>query len=225
MQYMSSGRLRMPILLRGCVGIGHSAATHHSGNYYPLYAHFPGLRVVLPSTPADAKGLLTHALRSDDPVMFLEHRELLTVKGPVPEGDYEIPFGQARVLRTGQDVTVVALALMAQHTLKAAETLAGEGISVEVIDPRTIAPLDIDTVLASVAKTGRLLIVDEAFSPFGVGAEIAAQIADRGFDDLDAPIRRLNGVHTPTPYSPPLEAAVVPNVAAIVGAIRNLVDE
>jgi 2-oxoisovalerate dehydrogenase E1 component len=225
MQYMSSGRLRMPILLRGCVGIGHSAATHHSGNYYPLYAHFPGLRVVLPSTPADAKGLLTHALRSDDPVMFLEHRELLTVKGPVPEGDYEIPFGQARVLRTGQDVTVVALALMAQHTLKAAETLAGEGISVEVIDPRTIAPLDIDTVLASVAKTGRLLIVDEAFSPFGVGAEIAAQIADLGFDDLDAPIRRLNGVHTPTPYSPPLEAAVVPNVAAIVGAIRDLVDE
>ncbi len=215
----------MPILLRGCVGIGHSAATHHSGNYYPLYAHFPGLRVVLPSTPADAKGLLTRALRSDDPVMFLEHRELLTVKGPVPEGDYEIPFGQARVLRTGKDVTVVALALMAQHTLKAAEMLAGEGISVEVIDPRTIAPLDIDTVLASVAKTGRLLIVDEAFSPFGVGAEIAAQIADRGFDDLDAPIRRLNGVHTPTPYSPPLEAAVVPNVAAIVGAIRDIVDE
>jgi 2-oxoisovalerate dehydrogenase E1 component len=129
------------------------------------------------------------------------------------------------VLRTGQDVTVVALALMAQHTLKAAETLAGEGLSVEVIDPRTIAPLDIDTVLVSVAKTGRLLIVDEAFSPFGVGAEIAAQIADRGFDDLDAPIRRLNGVHTPTPYSPPLEAAVVPNVAAIVGAIRDLVDE
>ncbi len=225
MQYMSSGRLRMPILLRGCVGIGHSAATHHSGNYYPLYAHFPGLRVVLPSTPADAKGLLAHALRSDDPVMFLEHRELLTLKGPVPEADYEIPFGQARVLREGQDVTVVALALMAQHTLQAAETLAGEGLSVEVIDPRTIAPLDIDTVLASVAKTGRLLIVDEAFSPFGVGAEIAAQVADRGFDDLDAPIRRLNGVHTPTPYSPPLEAAVVPNVAAIVGAIRDLLDE
>ncbi len=157
--------------------------------------------------------------------MFLEHRELLTLKGPVPEADYEIPFGQARVLREGQDVTVVALALMAQHTLQAAETLAGEGLSVEVIDPRTIAPLDIDTVLASVAKTGRLLIVDEAFSPFGVGAEIAAQIADRGFDDLDAPIRRLNGLHTPTPYSPPLEAAVVPNVAAIVGAIRDLLDE
>ncbi|HXY34436.1 MAG TPA: alpha-ketoacid dehydrogenase subunit beta, partial [Planctomycetaceae bacterium] len=225
MQYMSSGRLKMPILLRGCVGIGHSAATHHSGNYYPLYAHFPGLRVVLPSNPADAKGLLLHALRCDDPVLFLEHRELLTLKAPVPDGDYEIPFGRATVLRPGTDVTVVALALMAQHVLKAAQTLGGEGISVEVIDPRTIAPLDVGTILQSVAKTGRLLIVDEAFQPFGVGAEIAAQIVDRGFDELDAPIRRLNGIHTPTPYSPPLEAAVVPNVAGIVRAIRELLDE
>jgi 2-oxoisovalerate dehydrogenase E1 component len=225
MRYMSSGRLKMPILLRGCVGIGHSAATHHSGNYYPMYAHFPGLRVVLPSNPADAKGLLLHALRCDDPVLFLEPRELLTLKGPVPEGDYEIPFGEASVLRTGSDVTVVALALMAQHALKAADTLASEGLSVEVIDPRTIAPLDVETVLTSVAKTGRLLIVDEAFAPFGVGAEIAAQIADRGFDELDAPIRRLNGLHTPTPYSPPLEAAVVPNVAEITRAIRDLLDE
>jgi 2-oxoisovalerate dehydrogenase E1 component len=225
MQYMSSGRLKMPVLLRGCVGIGHSAATHHSGNYYPMYAHFPGLRVVLPSNAADAKGLLFYALRCDDPVLFLEPRELLTLKGPVPESDYEIPFGQASVLRTGSDVTVVALALMAQHVLKAADALANEGLSVEVIDPRTIAPLDVETVLTSVAKTGRLLIVDEAFAPFGVGAEIAAQIADRGFDELDAPIRRLNGLHTPTPYSPPLEAAVVPNVAEITRAIRELLDE
>jgi 2-oxoisovalerate dehydrogenase E1 component len=225
MQYMSSGRLKMPIVLRGCVGIGHSAATHHSGNYYPMYAHFPGLRVVLPSNPADAKGLFLHALRSDDPVLFLEHRELLTLKGHVPVGDYEIPFGQASVLRAGTHVTVVALALMAQHALKAADALAAEGLSIEVIDPRTIAPLDVETILESVAKTGRLLIVDEAFAPFGVGAEIAAQVVDRGFDELDAPIRRLNGLHTPTPYSPPLEAAVVPNVAAIVGAIRELLDE
>jgi 2-oxoisovalerate dehydrogenase E1 component len=224
-QYMSSGRIKMPILLRGCVGIGHSAATHHSGNYYPLYAQFPGLRVVLPSTPADAKGLLLHALRSDDPVMFLEPRELLTLKGPVPEEDFEIPFGRAAILRPGSDLTVVAMALMTRHVLKAAEVLEKEGISVEAIDPRTIAPLDIETVAKSVAKTGRLLIVDEAFGPFGVGAEIAAQIADRGFDDLDAPIRRLNGSHTPTPYSPPLEAAVVPDVAAILAAIRNLLDE
>jgi 2-oxoisovalerate dehydrogenase E1 component len=225
MQYMSSGRVRMPVLLRGCVGIGHSAATHHSGSYYALLAHCPGLRVVLPATPADAKGLLRHALRCDDPVLFLEHRELLSLKGPVPEGDYEIPFGKAAVVREGRDVTVVALALMVQHTLKACEALAKDGISVELIDPRTVAPLDTDTILASVAKTGRLLIVDQTFGPFGVGAEIAAQVADRGLDDLDAPIRRLNGLHTPTPYSPPLEAAVVPNTESIARAVRELMEE
>ncbi len=225
MQYMSDGRLKMPILLRGCIGIGHSAATHHSGNYYPLYAHFPGLRVVVPSTPYDAKGLLHHALRCDDPVVFLEHRELLSLKGPVPEGDYEIPFGKASVVRKGKDITVVALALMVQKALKACEVLAAEGVTVELIDPRTVAPLDVDTIAESVRKTGRLLIVDEAFAPFGFGAEIAAQMADRGFDDLDAPIRRLNGLHTPTPYSPTLENAVVPNVDAIVRAIRELLAE
>jgi 2-oxoisovalerate dehydrogenase E1 component len=224
-QYMSDGRIKMPILLRGCIGIGHSAATHHSGNYYPLFAQFPGLRVVVPSTPFDAKGLLHHALRCDDPVLFLEHRELLSVKGPVPEGDYEIPFGQAAVVRAGTDVTVVALALMVHRTLQACETLAAEGVSVELIDPRTVAPLDIETIAESVRKTGRLLIVDEGFAPFGLGAEVAAQISDRGFNDLDAPIRRLNGVHTPTPYSPTLENAVVPNVDAIVQAIRALVAE
>lgn len=224
-QYMSSGRIKMPILLRGCVGIGHSAATHHSGNYYPLFAHFPGLRVVVPSTAYDAKGLLHRALRSNDPVLFLEHRELLNTKDHVPEGDYEIDFGQAVVTREGSDVTVVALAAMAQLSRKAADHLATEGVSVELIDPRTVAPLDIQTIRDSVAKTGRLLIVDEAFGPYGIGAEIAAQIADAGFDDLDAPIRRLNGAHTPTPYSPPLEAAIVPTVEQIAGAIRNLIDE
>lgn len=221
-QYMSTGRLKMPILLRGCIGIGHSAATHHSGNYYPMYAHFPGLRVVVPSRPYDAKGLLHHALRCEDPVLFLEHRELLSVKGPVPEWAYEIPFGQAAVVREGKDVTVVALTIMVHRTLKACEILANQGISVELIDPRTVAPLDVESIGRSVQKTGRLLIVDEAFGPFGIGAEIAAQIADRNFDDLDAPIRRLNGVHTPTPYSPPLENAVVPDVDAIVQAIRDL---
>jgi 2-oxoisovalerate dehydrogenase E1 component len=225
MQYMSSGRLKMPILLRGCVGIGHSAATHHSGNYYPLFSHFPGLRVVLPSNPHDAKGLLHHALRCDDPVLFLEHRELLAVKGPVPEQPYELPFGQARVARQGRDITVVALARMVPRTLEASALLVREGIDVEVIDPRTVAPLDVDTIGSSVGKTGRLLIVDEAFAPCGIGAEIAARISDRHFDDLDAPIRRLNGLHTPTPYSPPLEAAVVPTQEAIAQAIRDLLAE
>src|SRR6202046_5256332 len=137
MQYMSNGRLKMPILLRGCVGIGHAAATHHSGNYYPMYAHFPGLRVVVPSSPYDAKGLLHHALRCDDPVLFLEHREVLALKGSVPEQAYEIPFVQAAVVREGKDVTVVALALMVIRAREACELLAREGISVELIDPRT----------------------------------------------------------------------------------------
>jgi 2-oxoisovalerate dehydrogenase E1 component len=224
-QYMSNGRLKMPVLLRGCIGVGNSAATHHSGNYYPMYAHFPGLRVVVPSNAYDAKGLLTHALKCDDPVLFLEHRGVLSTKCPVPEGSYELEFGRAAVVREGSDITVVAIALMVHHVIKAAERLANEGISVELIDPRTVSPLDIETIHASVRKTGRLLIVDETFAPFGFGAEVAAQIADAGFDDLDAPIRRLNGAFAPTPYSPPLEAAVIPNLDAIVGAIRDLVAE
>jgi 2-oxoisovalerate dehydrogenase E1 component len=224
-QYMSSGRLKMPVLLRGCVGVGHSAATHHSGNYYATFAHFPGLRVAVPSTPYDAKGLLHHALRCDDPVLFFEHRELLSVTGPVPEAAYEIPFGRAAVVREGTDVTVVALALMVRHALKACEQLAAEGVSVELIDPRTVSPLDVDAVARSVAKTGRLLVVDETFAPCGVGAEVAAQLADRAFDDLDAPIRRLNGAFAPTPYSPPLEAAVVPGPETIAQAVRDLLAE
>jgi len=225
MQYMSSGRLRMPILLRGCIGIGHSAATHHSGSYHSIYSHIPGLRVVVPSTPYDAKGLFTRALRCEDPVLFLEPRELMATKGPVPVEPYEIEFGQARIAREGRDVTVVAIALMVQRSLAAAEQLAKAGIAVEIIDPRTVSPLDTDTILASVKKTGRLLIVDEAFSPCGLGAEIAARVADAGFDDLDAPIRRLNGAFAPTPYSPPLEKAVIPQVDDIAKAIRELTEE
>lgn len=225
MQYMSSGRLKMPVLMRGCIGIGHAAATHHSGSYYSMYAHFPGLRVVVPSSPRDAKGLLKTALTCDDPVLFLEHRELMTVKGPVPEEEYFIDFGKAAIVREGSDVTVVSLALMVHKTLAACEALAKEGISVELIDPRTVAPLDVDTIVQSVAKTGRLIIVDEDFAHCGIGAEIAAQLADRGFDELDAPIRRLNGKPSPTPYSPTLEAAVVPNVESIAQAIRELCAE
>lgn len=225
MQYMSSGRLKMPVLLRGCGGVGHSAATHHSGMYHSIYSHIPGLRVVLPSNPYDAKGLMAHALRSDDPVLFLEHRELMQMNGHVPAEHYEIPFGQAHVVRPGTDVTVVALSLMVRHTLKACEQLAAEGVSVEVVDPRTVSPLDIHTILQSVSKTGRLLVVDEAFGPCGFASEIAAQVADAGFDDLDAPIKRLHGAQAPTPYAPTLEHAVVPNVDQIAQAIRDLVRE
>ncbi|MDE0434996.1 MAG: dehydrogenase E1 component subunit alpha/beta [Bryobacterales bacterium] len=225
MQYMSSGRLKMPLLLRGCIGIGHSAATHHSGSYHSVYTHIPGLRVVMPATPYDAKGLFTRALRCSDPVLFLEHRELMAVKGPVPEEPYEIEFGKASVAREGTDVTIVALSLMRHHAEKAAVQLAAEGVSAEIIDPRTVSPLDTDTILASVRKTGRLLIVDEAFQPCGVGAEIAARVAAEGFDDLDAPIQRLNGAFTPTPYSPTLEKAIVPQVEDIVQAVQQLLEE
>ncbi|MFM9961747.1 MAG: pyruvate dehydrogenase complex E1 component subunit beta [Planctomycetaceae bacterium] len=225
MQYMSSGRLKMPVLLRGCIGIGHSAATHHSGSYYAMYGQVPGLRVVVPSTPFDAKGLLKRALNCDDPVLFLEHRELLTVKGTVPTEEYEIEFGKASVVRTGRDVTVVALARMVQQTLSVCEELEREGISVEVVDPRTVLPLDVETILKSVAKTGRLLIVDEPPASCGFAGEIAAQVAAHGFNDLDAPIYRLNGAFAPTPYSPPLEGAVVPSPQAIAKTIRALMEE
>ena len=225
MQYMSSGRLKMPVLLRGCIGIGHSAATHHSGSYYAMYAQVPGLRVVVPSNAYDAKGLMKHALRGDAPVMFLEHREILTMKRHVPQEDYEIEFGRAAIVRQGRDVTVVALARMVHLTLSVCEELERMGISVEVIDPRTVSPLDTESILQSVAKTGRLLIVDEPPAPCGFAAEIAAQVTDAGFNDLDAPIRRLTGAFTPTPYSPPLEAAVVPSAADIAAAIRLLVKE
>jgi 2-oxoisovalerate dehydrogenase E1 component len=225
MQYMSSGRLKMPIVLRGCIGVGGAAATHHSGSYYPVFTHLPGFRVVLPTTPYDAKGLFKTALQSDDPVLFLEHKSLLNTRGEVPEDDYAIPFGQAAVRRQGEHLTVVALTTMVSIALDVAETLALEGISLEVIDPRTTAPLDIETILESVHRTGRLLIIDETFAPCGIGAEIAAQVVDRGFDDLDAPVRRLNGLHVPTPYSAPLEAAVAPKKEDVERAIRDLIVE
>jgi 2-oxoisovalerate dehydrogenase E1 component len=224
-QWMSDGRLKMPIVLRGCMGVGRATAAHHSGSYYSIFAHVPGFRVVVPTTPYDAKGLLKTAIRSDDPVFFLEHQALLNTKGPVPEEEYYLPFGKAKVAREGRDVTVVAIAVGVNRTLEACDQLTRDGISPEVIDPRTVAPLDVDTVLESVHKTGRLLIVDESYGPCGVGAELAAQVVDRGFDDLDAPIRRLNGAQVPAPYSPTLEAAVVPSSASIAQAIRDLLQE
>jgi pyruvate dehydrogenase E1 component beta subunit len=227
MLYMSGGQFKIPIVFRGPNGSAYQVSSQHSQALESWYAHFPGLKVVMPSTPADAKGLLKTAIRSDDPVLFLEHKGLLNMKGPVPEAEADelIPFGQASVRRDGTDVSVVALSAMVNRTLEAADGLAGEGIEVEVIDPRTVAPLDIETILESVKKTGRLLVVDEDFAPAGMGAEISAQVVERGFDDLDAPVRRLNGVQTPTPYSPPLEAAVVPNREGIARAIRELVAE
>ncbi len=225
LQWMSGGRLKMPIVLRGGVGVAPSNAAHHSGNYYPFFMHVPGFRVVMPTTPADAKGLLKTSIRSDDPVLFLEHKNLLTLKGLVPDGEHLVPFGKAAIAREGKDVTVVGIAFMMRKALEAAEQLAKEGVSVEVIDPRTLAPLDIDTILESVHKTGRLLIVDEDFAPCGAASEIAMQVVERAFDDLDAPVKRLNGLFCPAPYSPALLENIVPDTKTTVHAIRDLLAE
>jgi 2-oxoisovalerate dehydrogenase E1 component len=225
LQWLSSGRIKMPVVVRGCVGVFPGNAAHHCGNYYPFFMHVPGFRVVMPTTPADAKGLLKTALRSDDPVLFLEHKALLQLKGPVPDGEYFIPFGEAAVAREGRDVTIVGIGYMVRRALEAAEQLEKEGISAEVIDPRTLAPLDINTILASVHKTGRLLVIDEDFAPCGVAAEIATQVMELGFDDLDAPVKRLNGVFTPAPYSLALFENVVPTTRAIVQAVKELLAE
>jgi 2-oxoisovalerate dehydrogenase E1 component len=224
LHWMSGGRLKAPVIFRGGVGVA-STGPHHSSNLFSVFMHIPGLRVVVPAFPADAKGLLKTALRSDDPVMFLEHKKLLKTKGLVPEGEHFVPFGKAQIVRLGTDVTVVGISYMAAKALEAAAILEREGVSVEVIDPRTLSPLDIDTVLESLARTHRLLVVDEDFSPCGAGAEIAAQVMERGFYELDAPVRRVNGAFAPAPYSPPLEAAVVPSEHTIAQALRDLLAE
>jgi 2-oxoisovalerate dehydrogenase E1 component len=225
LQWMSSGRLKMPIVLRGCMGVATQFGAHHSGNYYPFFLHIPGFRVAMPTTPADAKGLLKTAIRCDDPVLFLEHKNLLTTKGPVPDGEHLVPFGEAVVAREGQDVTIVGIAYMVKEALKAAEDLAQDEVSAEVIDPRTLAPLDLNTILASVHKTGRLLVVDEDYAPCGVASEIATLVMEQGFDDLDAPVRRLNGPFIPTPYSQAFAPGLVPDAASISQAVHDLLAE
>lgn len=224
LRWMSNGQVKVPIVLRGGIGIA-STGPHHSSSLFSFFMHLPGLHVVAPVFPEDAKGLLKTAIRTDDPVIFLEHKKLLNMKGPVPEGEYFTPFGKASVVREGVDLTIVGISYPLVEALTAADVLEKEGISAEIIDPRTLAPLDIETILESVSKTHRLLVVDEDYSPCGAGAEIAAQVVERGFYELDAPIRRLNGAFVPAPISPPLEAAVVPNAVSIAQAARSLVTE
>ena len=224
LHWMSNGQVKVPIVLRGGVGVA-STGPHHSANMFSVFMHIPGIHVVTPVFPSDAKGLLKTSIRSDDPVIFLVHKKLLKTKGPVTEGEYLVPFGKASVVRPGKDLTIVGISYMVLEALNAASSLEKEGISAEVIDPRTLAPLDIEMILESVSKTHRLLIVDEDYSPCGAGAEIAAQVMERGFYELDTPVRRLNGAFIPAPYSPPLEAAVVPNAAGIAKAAQALMVE
>ena len=222
-RYMLGGAVSVPVVMRFPSGSGTGAAAQHSQSLEAWTAHVPGLKVVQPATPADAKGLLLAALEDPDPVMIYEHKILYKMKGHVPEGYYTTPIGKAAVMREGKDLTIVATSIMVHKALEAAETLAAEGIDAEVIDLRTIRPMDRDTVLASVRKTGRLVCVYEAVKTLGVGAEVSAMVAESdAFDYLDAPIIRLGGAECPIHYNPDLEKAVVPQVPDILEAARNL---
>lgn len=223
LRYMFGGKATCPLTIRTQIGAGVSAAGQHSGCHYSVFAHMPGIKCVIPSTPADAKGLLLSAIRDDDLVMFFENKVLYGTKGEVPEGNEGIPIGVADIKRAGNDVTIVAISRMVQQSLLAAEMLAAEGIEVEIIDPRTISPLDEDTILESVARTHRLVIVDEDNPRCSAAADIAAMVADKGFDTLDAPIKMVTAPHTPVPFSPPMEAFYVPSPERIADAVREIV--
>lgn len=219
---MTGGEGRVPFVLRTQGGAGGGVAAQHSQSLEALFYHIPGLRVVMPSTPYDAKGLLKYALRQPDPVMFIEHKHLYMTKGSVPEGEYFIEFGSADIKREGTDVTVIAYSNMVPRTLKAAETLAQEEISVEVIDPRTLVPFDMATILSSVAKTNRCVIVQEAVRRGGVASDIASMIQGEAFFDLDAPIEIVAGLNTPIPFNLQLENASVPQEADVVAAVKKV---
>ena len=222
MKYMFGGKAKLPITLRTTCGAGMGAAAQHSQCLEAWFMHIPGLKVVMPSTPYDAKGLLISAIRDDNPVVFLEHKMLYGTQGEVPEESYAIPLGKADVKREGKDITVVATAMMVGRALSAAEKLARNGISLEVVDPRTLSPLDEQTILNSVKKTHRLLIVHEEVKFAGSGAEIAAMVAEKAFDYLDAPIVRVGAPFTPVPFSPPLEQEFIPSEEKIIQAAKKM---
>jgi len=223
LRFMFGGQSTVPMVLRTPAGSGTGAAEHHSQSFENWFVHVPGLKVVMPTTPYDAKGLLVSAIRDDNPVVFIEHKLLYKTKGNVPEELYEIPLGKADVKREGKDLTIVATAIMVQRSLQAAEELAKEGIDIEVVDPRTLRPLDTETIVNSVKKTGKVLIVHEAVKTGGFGGELAAIIAEsEAFGYLDAPILRLAGREVPIPYNRNLEYASVPQVEDIVEKAREL---
>lgn len=223
-RYGSNGKLSVPLVLRAPEGGGVRGALYHSQSAEAYFCHTPGLKVITPATPYDAKGLLKSAIRDDDPVIFLEHkRTYRLVRGEVPDGEYTIPIGKADVKRAGDDVSVFTYGLMVHHCLEAAQTLEGEGISVEVVDLRTLRPLDMEGVLESTMKTGKALVVHEDNKVGGIGGEVAASIAEDAFEYLDAPVRRLAGPEVPAmPFSPPLEALYMLDSTKIADATRNL---
>jgi pyruvate dehydrogenase E1 component beta subunit len=221
-RYMSGGKVKVPLVLKAGYGFTAGWAGQHTGSIYSMFTGVPGLKVALPATAADAKGLMATAIRDDNPVCFFHHYLLTLEPGEVPEGEYLVPFGQADVRRTGGDVTIVATGWMVGKALAAAETLASEGIDAEVIDPRTLNPLDTATILGSVAKTGRAVLVDQATRHGAVSAVIAAELADEGFSSLKAPVKQVTALDATVPYSEPMEAYVLPNEEKIAGAVRQV---
>ena len=222
-RYMFGGRARVPLVIRGQQGIGRGNAGQHSQSVEAFFMHIPGIKVAMPSTPADAAGLLRTAIRDDNPVLFIEHKALYAVKGEVPDDpEYTVPFGSARVVREGRDATVIATHLYVDKALRVANTLMKEGISVEVIDPRTLIPFDEQTILKSVAKTHRAVVIHEAHKNAGPGAEIAATIMEKAFDELDAPVLRLGAKACTLPFNLGLENAVVPQESELLDAVRRV---
>jgi pyruvate dehydrogenase E1 component beta subunit len=223
LRYMFGGKARVPLVIRTTYGAGIRAAAQHSECLYPLFTHIPGLKVAIPSSPYEAKGLLVAAIRDDDPVVFFEHKVLYGMEGAVPEELYTIPFGEAAIVREGGDVTVVALGRMVSFAKEAAAALAEEGIECTILDPRTVSPLDTETIFESVEETGRLLVVDESNPRCSVAVELCGLVAQACFDDLRAAPRMLTAPHTPVPFSPVLEDAYIPSVDRIVAAVRETV--
>lgn len=222
MRYMFGGKAKVPMVIRTPCGGGLGAAAQHSQCLEAWFTHIPGIKVAMPATPADAKGLMAAAIRDDNPVIYIEHKMLLGLQGDVPEGEYIVPFGKADIKRAGSDVTIVAWSAMVHKTLAAAESLAKEGISAEVIDPRTLAPFDKESLLKSIGKTGKLVVVHEANLTGGFGGEIAAIVADEGFDLLNAPIKRVTAPDTPVPFATILEKAYLPSEEKIIKAVKEL---
>ena len=220
-RYMSGGAVNVPMTLRAIYGAGTSAGATHSESLYSIFAHMPGMKVAVPSNPYDAKGLLIASIRDDDPVLFMEHRLLYDVEGPVPEGPYEIPLGVANLVREGSDVTIVATGLMVGKAVEASDRLKPD-ISVEVIDPRTLVPLDEEAILRSVQKTGRLVVVDEDYERCGFSAEVAAIAAEKAFKHLTSPVIRVATPNVPIPFSPVLEKHLLPSTDKIVRAVNGL---
>ncbi len=225
MRYMTGGQIQVPMTVRATMGGGRSSGAQHSQSWHAWFAHVPGLKVVVPSTPYDAKGLLKTALREPNPVIFFEDKVMYAkVKGPVPEEEYCIPFGQADIKRLGKDITLIALSRMIHIALAAAEKLAAEGIEAEVVDPRTLTPLDESTLIESVKKTGGAVIVDEGYQHFGATAELAATVAYGAFDYLDAPVERLGAMDVPIPFTPVLENATIPDENKIIAAVHRVLE-